>query len=100
MASVMVAFSWPSDHFARGPTEPPAQQTGLSLHSGLDMGSRDMLSPSSNGRRQLVTFCHMLVEKMSSQIGDGFDADAFDEVGCTDKASQIGPHSFSNLWGL
>ncbi len=82
MASVMVAFSWPSDsvystHFAGGPTEAPAQQTGLSLHSGLDMGSRDMLSQSSNGRRQLVTFCHMLVEKMSSQFGDGIDVDAF-----------------------
>ena len=63
---------------------------GLSPHSGLDMDSQDMLSQSSKGRRQLVTFCHMLAEEMPSQFGDGLDVDAFGGIGCTDEASQSG----------
>jgi len=73
---------------------------GLSAHSGLgrlDMDSQDMLSQDSKGKRQLVTFCHMLAEEIPSQFRDGIDADAFGGVGCTDKASQIGQHSVSHF---
>ena len=45
---------------------------GLSLHYGLYVYSQDMLSQSSKGRRELVTFWHMLAEEseeMSSQFG-------------------------------
>src|SRR6218665_24490 len=73
---------------------------GLSAHSGLgrlDMDSQDMLSQDSKGKRQLVTFCHMLAEEIPSQFRDGIDADAFGGVGCTDKASQIGQHTVSHF---
>jgi len=38
-----------------------------------------MLFQSSKDRRQLVTFCHILAEKMTSQFGDDIDVDAFGE---------------------
>src|SRR6218665_3095275 len=60
---------------------------GLSAHLGrLDMGSQNMLSQGSKGKRQLVTFSHMLAEGIPSQFRDGIDVDAFGGVGCTDKA--------------
>src|SRR6218665_2423897 len=55
---------------------------GLSAHSGLgrlDMVSQDMLSQGSKGKRQLVTFCHMIAEEIPLQFKDGIDADAFGE---------------------
>src|SRR6218665_2731249 len=55
---------------------------GLSAHSGLgrlDMDSQNMLSQGSKGKRQLVTFCHMLAEEIPSQFRDGIDVDAFGE---------------------
>jgi len=61
------------------------------------MGSQDMLSQISKDRRQLVTFCHMLAEKMTSQFGDDIDVNALWGVGCTDKASQIGQYTFGNF---
>src|SRR6218665_3221903 len=47
------------------------------------MDSQDMLSQGSKGRRQLVTFCHMLAEKTPPQFRDGIDADAVGGVYAT-----------------
>src|SRR6218665_1107628 len=60
-------------------------KASLSAHSGLgrlDMYSQDMLSQGLKGKRQLVTFCHMLAQEIPSQFRDDIhvDADAFGGV--------------------